>query len=103
VPIALHQLQNRCKWELQTGANASISTSEIGCRVSYVRVRWNKMFLMDHLDVCIDIGYSEHLRLEYQVSDCLASLDIRSVHLGSISRRRPARQKMRRPDVEGLA
>jgi hypothetical protein len=61
------------------------------------------MFLMDHLDVCIDIGYSEHLRPGYQVSDYLAGLDIRSVHLGSISRRRSARKKMRRPDIEGLA
>jgi hypothetical protein len=27
VPDALHRLQNRCKWGLQTGAKASISTS----------------------------------------------------------------------------
>jgi hypothetical protein len=27
VPDALHRLQNRCKWDLQTGANTHISTS----------------------------------------------------------------------------
>jgi hypothetical protein len=29
VPDALHRLQNRCKWDLQTGANTHISTSAI--------------------------------------------------------------------------
>jgi hypothetical protein len=51
----------------------------------------------------LGIGYSDDLRPEYQVSGCLAGLDIRAVHWRSISRRRSTRQKTRTADVEGLA
>jgi hypothetical protein len=51
----------------------------------------------------LGIRYSDDLRPEYQVSDCLAGLDIRAVYWRSISRRRSARQKTRTADVEGSA
>jgi hypothetical protein len=43
----------------------------------------------------LGIGHSGDLRPEYQVSGCLAALDIRAVYPGSISRRMSARQKTR--------
>jgi hypothetical protein len=63
----------------------------------------NHLWLVWMFALNVGIGYSDDLRPEYQVSGCLACLDIRSVYWRSISRRRVARQKTGTADVKGSA